>query len=308
VTPTAPGDPAPLVSPGWSVTGQLIDTVSRQPVVAAEIAPTWDLAAVTTTADGGYEIRSTTNPPTTPYRLRIGGPDLVSHDVWVLWQRGPRTDVTLDVIRNRPPFSLDFYRQFVRGTYDHDEVYALYRWMDSPSFYIKTVDQNGKPVEQSVLAIVRDAIHRAVGQFTAGKLSIAALEMGTDVRAAAEGWINIDIIRDRSERRRCGWATVGANPGNITFVYDLCACGSNKIPGSLVFHEVGHALGFFHVADKKSVMYPTHPGNCPRGELSASEKYHAGIAYSRPRGNMDPDVDPSSARSFTAMRVLVADQ
>jgi hypothetical protein len=42
------------------------------------------------------------------------------------------------------------------------------------------------------------------------------------------------------------------------------------------------------------VMYPFAPGNCPPGSLSAAEKFHAAIAYSRPRGNRDPDVDPSN--------------
>lgn len=61
-------------------------------------------------------------------------------------------------------------------------------------------------------------------------------------------------------------------------------------------HEVGHALGYFHVSDKNSVMYPFAPGNCPPGDLSPSEAYHAAIAYSRPRGNTDPDNDPSSGQ------------
>ena len=60
-------------------------------------------------------------------------------------------------------------------------------------------------------------------------------------------------------------------------------------------HEVGHALGFFHVSDRSSVMFPTIPGNCPAGNLSPSERYHAAIAYARPRGNRDPDNDPSDA-------------
>ena len=65
------------------------------------------------------------------------------------------------------------------------------------------------------------------------------------------------------------------------------------MPSAVAMHEGGHVLGFFHVSDNRSV-YPYAPGNCAPGDLSASEKFHAAIAYSRPRGNMDPDVDPSS--------------
>jgi hypothetical protein len=170
------------------------------------------------------------------------------------------------------------------------------RWNDSPRFYLRTVDQNGKAVEQSVLAVVQDAILRAVPLFTHNKLSVAALETGVETRDAASGWINVDIKRDRKEKQTCGTAFIGANPGTITLNYDVCACGSNKIPGAVVLHEVGHALGFFHVPDNRSAMYPFIPGRCPPGNLSAAEKYHAAIAYSRPRGNTEPDNDPASGR------------
>ena len=67
-------------------------------------------------------------------------------------------------------------------------------------------------------------------------------------------------------------------------------------------HEVGHAMGFFHVADKNSLMYPFDSGGCRAGVLSAAESFHAAIAYSRPRQNSDPDKDPSSAKMIAPGR------
>lgn len=298
----SPITPTPTPTPAsWSAAGQLVDITTRQPLADARIAPTWDLAAVTTAADGTFSLTSSVNPPSNPYRLTITGATLVSRDLWVNWQSGPRTGIAIDAIRNVAPFSMEFYRNFVRGTYDSANApYPILRWMESPRFYIRTVDQNGRAVEPEVLAVVRDAIGRAVTAFSAGKLGVAALETGTETRPDTPGWINVNIRRDPNERSVCGFANIGANPGSITLNNDVCSCGSNKIPGALVMHEVGHALGYFHVPDRNSVMFPFLPGNCPAGQLSAAEQYHANIAYSRPRGNTDPDNDPSSARTFVA--------
>jgi hypothetical protein len=41
--------------------------------------------------------------------------------MWIAWQRGPQTNVTLDMIRNAGPFSMDFYQQFVRDMYDKSD-------------------------------------------------------------------------------------------------------------------------------------------------------------------------------------------
>jgi Matrixin len=299
-TPTTPTPPAPQPT-SWSVSGRLVETIGGQPVDSAHITPAWDLAALTTGADGAFSLSSTVNPPTNPYRLSIAGPDIVSRDLWVGWQSSARTGVTLDVIRNRAPFSMEFYRQFVRGTYDQSGApYAVFRLTNSPSFYVRTVDQNGRAIEPEVLAVVLEAIPRAVTEFSAGRLSVANLETGTESRATATGWIIVNIRRDPNERQTCGFANIGAMAGSITLNNDVCSCGSNKIPGALVLHEVGHALGFFHVPDRNSVMYPFLPGNCPSGTLSANEKFHAAIAYSRPRGNLDPDNDPSASQFITA--------
>jgi hypothetical protein len=304
-TPVAPAQPPPVVN-SWSVTGTLVDTVGRQPIAGATIAPSWEMAAVQSGTDGAYELGAAANPPSTPYKLSITGDGLLSREVWVTWQRGARTGVVLDAIRDRPPFSLEFYRQFVRGTYDEAEggPYANFRWMEAPRFYVKTVDQNGRAIEPEVMTVVREALGRAVREFTGGTLSVAALETGIETRAPATGWINVDIRRDPNEHTTCGFANIGANPGSITFNNDVCSCGSNKIPGALVLHEVGHALGFFHVPDRNAVMYPYFPGNCPAGQLTAAEKFHAAIAYSRPRGNRDPDIDPVAGQFIAPSRTL----
>jgi hypothetical protein len=90
----------------------------------------------------------------------------------------------------------------------------------------------------------------------------------------------------------------------VALYNDRCACGSNKLPVDLVMHEVGHAMGFFQVSDRAAVMYPSDPVTCGPAQLSPAEKFHAAVAYSRPRGNLDPDIDPSN-RSFVVSETRV---
>jgi hypothetical protein len=293
-TPTAPTPPTPTNT--WSVAGQVVATGSQQPVGGATITPGWSPPAITADADGNYELGARTNPPSTPYPVSVSSPGFLTHDVWITWQRGPRTNVALEMIRDAAPFSMEFYQQFVRDMYDRSEgaPWPVLRWNTAPSFYVRTVDQNGRPIEQRVLAITLDAIRRAVPAYTGGHYSVAAIETGPEVRPAAPDWINVEFRRERTEHPVCGRAFVGRNPGTITLWEDVCDCGSNKVPGSVTMHEVGHAMGFFHVSDKKSLMYPFNDGACRAGSLSAAESFHAAIAYSRPRLNTDPDHDPSS--------------
>ena len=294
VTPTPVATtPAPATNT-WSVAGQVIATGSQQGVGGASLTPGWSLAAVAADAQGNYQFGDTANPPSTPYPVTVAAPGFLSHDLWITWQRGPRTNVTLDLIRDAGPFSGDFYGQLVRGKYDQPGApWPVLRWTTAPKFYVKTVDQNGRAIEPEVLAIVIDALSRAVPAWSGGRMSAAAIETGVETRPPVNDWMNVDIRRDPAEKQVCGFAYVGANPGSITLNDDVCSCGSNKIPGAVTMHEVGHAMGFFHVGDRKSLMYPFVAGDCPKGELSAAESFHAGLAYSRPRGNTEPDHDPS---------------
>jgi hypothetical protein len=232
---------------------------------------------------------------------------MITHDVWVKFARGSRTGVDVDLIRNAPPFSRDFYNQLVRDTFDRDPgaPYPIARWTSAPSFYVQTVDQNGRAIEPEVLSVTFDALRRAVTAWTAGRFAAVTVESGTGTRAEAAGWINVVFRRDPGSDR-CGESRVGRDPGLITLWDDRCSCGSVKVPGSVTVHEVGHAMGFWHVSDTNSVMYPTDSGQCRTGVLSAAENYHAAIAYSRPPGNRDPDVDPDfTATALSVKRPIV---
>ena len=179
-TPTAPTTPSTPTNT-WSAAGQVVALGTTQGVGGATITPGWSLAAITADGDGQYQLGAVANPPTTPYPVSISAGGFVSHDAWITWARGPRTGVTLDLIRNAAPFSMEFYRQLVRDSYDKSDGYPWrnLRWTTAPSFYVKTVDQNGRPVEPEVLAVTLDALRRAVPAWTANHYTAAAIETGT---------------------------------------------------------------------------------------------------------------------------------
>jgi hypothetical protein len=289
----------------WSATGQITALGSGQPIGGATLTPGWALPAVTADGQGFYELGAVANPPSTPYPVAISAAGMVTRDTWFTWARGPRTGIDVTLIRDSAPFSMEFYRQFVRDAYDKSEgsPWRNLRWTMAPSFYVKTVDQNGRPIEPEVLAVTLDALRRSVPAWTANVYNAVTIETGTETREAPTGWINVLFRREPNTRTPCGQAFVGRNPGEITLWNDVCSCGSNKVPGSVTMHEVGHAMGFFHVSDRSSVMFPFDSGDCRAGVLSAAESFHAGIAYSRPRGNTDPDKDPVSGASFGATMI-----
>ena len=286
----------------WSATGTVTALDSGNPVSGATLTPGWSLAPVTTDGSGAYLVGAVANPPTTPYPITVMADSMLGHKVWILWANGPRTNVDIALIHNVAPFSLDFYKQFARGTYDQPGApYPILRWTSAPSFYIRTVDQIGAPIGQPVLDVIVDAISRAVPAFT-GRYTAAAIVLGTDVRPQQTGWINVDIQKKDPSFAKCGDSFVGDNPGQINLYEDVCSCA--RIPGNVVMHEVGHALGYFHVADKASVMYPEDVSPTCAGAPSAAERFHANIAYSRPRGNVDPDDDPGGSDTALKARDL----
>lgn len=305
--PAAPSNPAPPPPPPppstqWSVAGRVVDASSGAPVPGAVLEPA-GFAAVTAGQDGTFFFQSQVLPQYSPYLMTVQAPGYITRGAQVMWERGARTSVEISLIRDAPPFSLDFYRQLVRNGYDQPgNLLWLRRWTTPPRFYVRTVDEEtGRAVEPEVIALVRDWLGRSVTMWTGW--TSPQIEAGVEPRADQPDWIR--VIFERNEYEFCGRSFVGRNPGVITLALDACDCGSRKVPPDTIVHEVGHALGFWHVSDRRSVMYPIDPGGCRPAELSAAESYHAAIAYTRPNNSRDVDTDWEQAGlSLPAGRVL----
>lgn len=83
----------------------------------------------------------------------------------------------------------------------------------------------------------------------------------------------------------------------VELTLDKCGCGSQRIAPSVIAHEIAHALGFAHVEQGRWIMAPRQRSQCgsfERDVITDTEAFHARLAYNRPPGNRDPDVDPEA--------------
>lgn len=157
-----------------------------------------------------------------------------------------------------------------------------------PSFYIETHDDSGTPTfSGSEIAAMRRIIPPAVEALTGmpytGEIREGARPTPGSIR---EGWVRFRQVPHLNDY--CAAASLGNPAGLIEMIPSGAVEGCRFEPS--VAHEIGHAMGFWHVSERTDLMHLY--GGATVDWFSPREVFHARLAYEIGRGQ--PYVDDRS--------------
>ena len=212
------------------------------------------------------------------------------------------------------PFQLALWRELIFDAYDCPRDDSCRLWggravedritvvlPSQPNFHIRTTARftfGTYRFTRSHVETIEDAIRDTVQQTTEERFDGRITMSSTSFRDQ-DGWIDIIPIGNdfwEDGAGPCGAASVGARNGTIIVNVDrLDDC--DLLP--LAMHEVGHALGFFHVLDPGDyIMSPFLSGIPP--VFHDDEQYHARLGWESGRGaRYTPDPRRRSRATLT---------
>ena len=210
------------------------------------------------------------------------------------------TDATgeIDVIVE-DPFDLSLWRELVFDAFGCPNGFSdercRSRWGErnvearitavlpfQPDFHIVTPLGDWRFTRQHIDTIedaIRDSVEQLTGRKFAGRITI-----GDDLKDLY-GWVDVVALGDEFWEERgasapCGAAAVGATEGLTLINVDrLDDC--SLLP--LAMHEIGHALGFYHVLDVGDYLMSPFLTQIPPS-FTQDEQFHARLAYEWGRG------------------------
>jgi hypothetical protein len=275
----------------WTVSGTLVSNPDGQPIASATLSVS-GASPVVSNASGQFSISGAGTQPVV-VTVSISATGYLKRGTLILGG-STRSGIVIDLIRDSAPFSLSFYREIARGSLD-GALRPTRRWHENPSFYIQTVDENGADVSKFLVDSALSVINDIVADATAGQYRAGGIETGTSTAVAGPGTIRIWF--PNGSIGAAGIASgVGANPCTVRV-------WQGDVPSAVtqvIAHEIGHCLGLNHITvtglppTPQGLMGKNGPGSLKIPRLTDIEKFHAAILYSRPDGNVDLDIDPSS--------------
>ena len=288
-SPSAPTTQPPALNApphgDFVLTGRVVGTVTGEPIAGATVSVGSD--TFVTDLDGAFSI---THTSADTKEISISGEGVVPRVSQL--SLGDR-DVTIDVIQDRPPFELGFFRELGRNSLESTTgLEPLRPIVTAPHIYIRTVDEAGQHMDAVLLDLVETALRDAAPLWSADRHPLEVIERGPHTRLGQSGWVTV-IFPGEVVTGGCGKATLGSTTGRMELNYlnSGCACGGNLIAPRTVRHELGHVYGFWHTTVRGGVMSRSWTTRQCNGRPSTREIEHAKYMYSRTPGNVDPDTD-----------------
>ena len=278
---------------------QTLDIVGAPPG-GMVVGYTVDLQARLTYDNGAYRIVTAEWTSSAPALASVAGDGALSAHaagIVTITARAEGRSATLAVEVRPPGPDGTFWRQLAfndyecsRGTETCGDLTERRLWRlptPSPDFFLLA-----DSLDPELVGRIRETIPQAVPQLT-GAPYHGRIETGPrDAREPGGGnWIVIEgavpqqspmsgaCRRLEIESSNCGQAYIGRERGCIVLNMQRRSC----LTPSLIMHEIGHALGFYHTPNGVDIMHQTSLGR-QSARFSPLEQYHGSFAYTQPRG------------------------
>lgn len=292
-SPTAP-DPAPPSAP----VARSLD-IAGVPPDGLIVGYTVDLQARLTWSNGAYTIVTAAWASSAPALADVaedGTLRAYAAGVVTVTARAEGFTAAAEVEIRPPGPDETFWRQFAfndyecsRGTETCFDLAQRVLWRlptSSPDFLLRT-----DSLDSEITGRIRETIPHAVPQLTGapytGRVEAAPQNAPEPVGGT---WIVVEGAAPQQtptssacrqielEAADCGRAYIGRQRGCILLNTNRRSC----LTRSLIMHEIGHALGFYHTPNAVDIMHRTP--RVPGRDFSPLEQHHGRFAYTQRRG------------------------
>jgi hypothetical protein len=289
--------PSPPPDPGVSFSGLVVNSLSDHGLAGALVRID-GLGETTTGEDGSFTV--STSDPQEPRAIQITSSSTVERATRL---RIPGPSATVSLIPTS--FDVTAFDQMFRGSGQ------LNRWVHAPHLVIQRralrfTDLSATSYQATAALLGDDEVADLVtdlewtlAQLTAGTftqfagVAIEAAEEGASVPVSRAGSIVVARYEGLTTGTtywgytRWNWNGLGEMQGAIVQLDLGFELSGSPFRRSLRAHELGHALGYWHVTTRHSVM-ESHA----RSEPTVFDRDGARIAFQRPTRNRAPDADP----------------